>query len=119
MHEPYCVTYPERHTISCGKCREQHSSAEGVRKCHEGAEISSCAWLCRTGEYTEDGEQVVAECGADSWDTPRGWKCAAGHEHVNDETRTREGWDYACDEGEADQLRSYGVDAVSVRGDSI
>jgi hypothetical protein len=119
MNEIYCMTYPERHTIACGKCGERHSSAKGVAKCYAGAEITSCTFIVRLNEYSEDGERYVYECLADSWYTDRGWECANGHSDVRAEVRQQEGWDYAADEGEAYLLRLHGVNAVGMDGGSI
>ncbi|GIH86475.1 hypothetical protein [Planobispora rosea] len=80
--------------IKCGNCHRRHSSIAAVRACSQGSEISSCSWLVDTGHCTEDGEAVIVECGADSWTTDRGWRCATGHSHVPADIRYQEGWDY-------------------------
>lgn len=109
--------------IKCGKCGHRHSSVDGVRKCHQGIEIWQCQWLVSFG-WHEDYE-VILPCEADSWlifnedGSERGYECAAGHDHVYCEARHAEGWDYAADELEAEGLRRNGIDAVSMRGDSI
>lgn len=121
MEEAIFVGFSQdsRHAIRCTRCGGTHNSIEGTRACHEGKEIGSCEHQYYLREYTEDGLRMLEECGMDAWATGRGSTCAYGHEYVDMETRWREGWDYAADEGEAYLLRLYGRDAVSMRGDSI
>jgi hypothetical protein len=115
--------------ITCGHCKGQHESADIVRLCSQGLTFP-CTWMVAggysedgsrfvVGGRTEDGEQIIRDCGATSWETPRGWECEAGHSHVTAEVRHREGWDYATDADEAYGLRKYGVDAVAMDGSSI
>lgn len=124
------MTYPEEaiyvglspaseHKISCGKCQGHHNSAAGVRECYEGKEIGSCPHQYYLRERTEDGLKMIEECGMDSWETGRGSDCTYGHENVSMETQFAEGWRYADCPEEAANLRSMGIDAVSMRGDSI
>lgn len=110
---------PERHTINCANCKDSHNTPEGVRRCFAGDTVGTCSDLFPTGEFTEDGEQVVTSCVGDAFHDERGVTCTRGHSYVNTETRMHEGWDYAADAGEAELLRKYGRDAVSMRGDSI
>ena len=118
------------HTITCANHPEsdvevKHLTVEGVRQCHLNPESFTCTWLYERTDLIGDEEYGwepytrIVECGAVAWPTQRGWTCEAGHEHVTAEVRMTEGWDYASDPGEAEQLRRYGVDAVSMRGDSI
>lgn len=69
----------------------------------------TCEWLVATGKYNEDGESIIVECGAQARSTERGWSCVSGHSHVYPEYRAAEGWDYATDRGEADQLTKHGT----------
>lgn len=107
------------HTINCAHCKGTHQTAEGVRQCHQGREIDVCGHLYYTGEWTEDGERVVAECGTDAWWDERGSDCANGHFNASMETQYAEGWRYVDDEDEARQMRSLGLDAVAMNGGSI
>jgi hypothetical protein len=104
--------------IRCGHCKGTHATVDVVRVCSTGAEFWPCSWLIVVGR-DEDGEEIIRECGAESWDDDRGWQCAAGHSHVRDEVRVREGWDYASDAEEAFHLRRNGIDAVGPDGGSI
>jgi hypothetical protein len=87
-------------------------------------ETWACTWLVDHG-YTEDGDPILRDCGAPSRvlvtedGAERGYECDAGHSHVYAEHRANEGWDYADSPEEAARLRKNGVDAVSMRGDSI
>jgi hypothetical protein len=106
--------------IRCGGCQGRHDAVEAVRACCAGSEIWRCEWLVRAGR-TEDGDEIIRECGAESWEMPggRGYECACGHSHVNAEFRRAEGWDYASDAEEAWHMRKYGLDAVGPDGASI
>lgn len=101
----------------CGQCERRHHSAEVGRRCHAG-KTYPCGWQIQVG-LDEDGGAVIDECGAAAWDTERGWKCDAGHEHVTAEARWREGWDYAADPGEAMLLARAGVQPVAMDGGPI
>ena len=37
-----------------------------------------CDWLVSLG-YTEDGDPIIAECGAEVLDHGRSWSCEVGH----------------------------------------
>jgi hypothetical protein len=106
--------------VLCGRCHRRHNGVDAVRVCCAGQELWPCTWLVVRGR-DEDGQEIISECGADSWlmAAERGYECAKGHSHVNAEARAREGWDYAADELEAEGLRRNGVDAVAMNGGSI
>jgi hypothetical protein len=104
--------------IRCGHCGNRHDSVPAVRVCAAGGHIWPCGWLLVIGR-DEDGQEIIGECGAESYGDDRGYQCSAGHSHVYAEVRAAEGWDYASDPLEAEALRRNGVDAVSARGDSI
>lgn len=87
--------------IRCGHCGNTHQAVDVVRACHRGAQLFDCGWLVDTREYDEDGGQIIVECGADAWQTDRGWECANGHSHVYAEVAYQEGWAYVT-EDEAD-----------------
>ncbi len=93
-------------TIRCGKCHGRHHAPAQVRACY--AE-TGCSWLISVGR-DEDGGEVVIECGYPTTFDARGWRCEAGHEHVRDEVRSREGWAYAEDAAEARSLTKYGTE---------
>ena len=108
-------------TITCGKCRQTHTSVAVVKACFAGAEIAPCAWLVERvvgGYYVEyDGQDdwieaytSVEDCGAEAIYTDRGFECAAGHAHVTAEVRWQEGWDYAEDAEEAKRLSRAGTE---------
>jgi hypothetical protein len=107
------------HKISCGNCKGHHNSPQGVRKCFEGKEIGSCPDQYYLPGYTEDGLRMIEECAMDLWYDDRGSTCTNGHFNASMETQYREGWRYADCPEEAANLRSMGIDAVSMRGDSI
>lgn len=52
----------------------------------------------------EDGPRIE-DCGAPAVADARGFRCAAGHEHVNMEARANEGWDY-FDNDEIDAMKN-------------
>jgi hypothetical protein len=113
----------EMATITCGKCQTTHQSIDAVRACHDGATIATCGWLVEryqgwVDEETGEGESwlVTVDCGAECIYDERGYRCAAGHEHVNMETRHREQWDYAEDAGEAMNLMRAGVQPFTMDG---
>ena len=108
-------------TITCGKCRQTHTSVAVVKACFAGAEIAPCTWLVERlvgGYYVEyDGQDdwveaytSVEDCGAEAIYTDRGFECAAGHSHVSMYARQAEGWDYAEDEIEAGRMARAGVE---------
>lgn len=114
------------HTIICknhGTEDRRHGSAATVRACFDGAEIGTCGWLVRrTRSWVDDetgyGESwdVEEDCGAECVFDERGYRCAAGHEHVNMQTRATEGWDYAEEYGEAQALAFAGVEPRTMDG---
>lgn len=82
---------------------------------HDITETDTCSWQVRVsindlcpptcecegahGEmFAEARGEMTRECGAPMHFTDRGWHCDAGHEHVNMESRHREGWDYFDDD---------------------
>lgn len=119
-HEAYPVAEPTaaRRGIRCGHCKAAHANVDAVRACSTGSEFWACGWLVVVGR-NEDGEEIIRECGAESWSDDRGYQCAFGHSHVYAEVRGREGWDYASDAEEATHMRRNGLDAVGPDGGSI
>lgn len=120
------------HVIKCNSgwshrdARHDHQAVWEVRACFEAAHAEKagkpvwpCTWLIE-GRY-DDGSRFTYECGEPT--TLNGeegeYECAAGHSHVPAWVRADQGWDYAEDDEEAKRLRSVGIDAVSMRGDSI
>ena len=103
----------------------KHSSVEAVRRCH-AAETWSCTWLIEIpagyDAQVEDWVDAhVRECGGLSWylEDGRGYECEYGHDHVYDEIRAQEGWDYAADPEEAGLLAGRGVHPVAMDGTAI
>jgi hypothetical protein len=94
---------------------ESHETLDHVKECY--GLVTLCGWVYQNG-YDEDGP-AYRSCVGIVTETPRGWECSNGHEHVTAEVRYAEGWDYASDELEAAQLRKYGVQAVAMLGGSI
>ena len=110
--------------ILCGHCHDYHHSVAQVQVCgtsrytdpqtgHTHAPAWPCSWLM---EFA-DGESgwAVRECGHPAFHTERGHTCAAGHEHVCEEVRHAEGWDYA-DDDEAAALAAAGITPVGMDG---
>lgn len=117
--------------IKCGKCGERHGSAAAVAACYVGA-LFACHWMVeRPGRWVayvddETGEEVgdyieggIEDCGAEAIASERGWSCAAGHEHVNVQSRVAEGWDYAEEYGEARDLAFAGVEPRTMSGHAV
>lgn len=109
--------------IRCGHCEGTHHSVAQVQVCgtsrytgpdgvvHDPA--WACSWLI---EFTDgEGYPAVRECGHPAFHTARGSDCAAGHEHVRDEVRHAEGWEYA-DPDEAGALAAMGIKPVGMDG---
>lgn len=98
---------------------DKHHTVEGVRRCAattvEDPDTFPCTWSL---ERLVEGERYTYDCRAIAWDTGRGFACDAGHEHVNADTRRREGWEYAEDDGEAKNLAMAGIDPVGMDGGS-
>jgi hypothetical protein len=122
--EPEMLIYRTSSTgVRCGNRQAHldtfvyHADAAAVKACFLGD--GTCTWLSELPGYNEDGEKDIVECGAALHVTDRGWHCNNGHDHVTAEIRQAEAWDYASDEGEARELRRYGVDAVAMSGGSI
>jgi hypothetical protein len=110
-------------SITCGKCKKTHTAVGLVKACYQG-NTGLCGWQYNVPtHYSPEAEDFIdaytAECDALSWWDERGTYCEAGHEHVNAQARHDEGWDYAEDIDEATNLRKHGIQAVSMRGDSI
>lgn len=78
-------------------------------------DVWPCPWLIARGR-DEDGSPVITECGARARPTDTGWRCEAGHEHVEAEARSAQGWDYAADEGEAAGIACAGVEPRDMSG---
>ncbi|WP_433259269.1 hypothetical protein ACQPYK_49690 (plasmid) [Streptosporangium sp. CA-135522] len=102
--------------IKCGNCSNRHFSVTSVRMCYQYGGVLPCDWLIDTRRYTEDGEPIIVACGADAWTTDRGWRCAAGHEHVSAEVRDREGWDYVTEDEAEGFARNTGRVPVLMNG---
>lgn len=109
-------------SIKCGHCSRRHSSAATVQACAQG-NLFSCHWIVERYEGWVDEETgqteswlVNVECGAEAIGTERGWACAAGHEHVNAQTRMNERWDYAEDADEAMGMVRVGVQPFTMNG---
>lgn len=98
---------------------EYHRTVEGVRRCYNGTAFE-CTWAMEVP--TEDGP-VVRECydvtGAMAWETDRGWECESGHEHVRDDVRQREGWEYCEDRWDAENVMRGGRLPVAMNGGSF
>lgn len=110
--------------IRCGNREHQtetyHRDVATVRRCFSSETTWACSWLVPF-HYPEDGETYTRECGGLSWELPdgRGFECEHGHDHIYDEVRAVEGWDYAADPGEAGLLAGRGVAPVAMNGGSI
>lgn len=104
--------------IRCGSCKGRHGTVAGVRACHTGHEVGPCDWLVRRG-ISEDGEEIILECGADAWTTAREWACVHGHNHVSAQQRYEESWEYAHDHMEAENLARQGVHPMRMDGDNF
>lgn len=90
-------------SITCraqGTEKHTHFSVEAVRR-HFQEETQPCTWLVE--RPYDDGTTWIGDCGALSWLTHDGdgFECEVGHSHVGEETRLREGWEYAEDEFDA------------------
>lgn len=102
--------------FKCGNCKEKHLHAEDGRACYAGKSVpvvGPCTWLVE--DYGEDGP-FTRDCGAEAVYDERGFRCAAGHSHVNAEYRAREGWDYAHDPFEARNLMKAGTFPMTMDG---
>lgn len=108
--------------------KHSHQHVDEVRACYKamhdtkaGIQVWPCSWLLE-GRY-DDGSIYTYECLAPARFTPeRGegaFECSNGHDFIPPQVRYAEGWDYAEDAEEAAHLRKHGIDAVSMRGDSI
>lgn len=110
--------------IRCGNRRHEtvthHRDVATVRRCFSDTETWDCSWLVPF-HYPEDGETGSRECGGLSWYLPdgRGYECENGHDHIYDEVRAAEGWDYAADPDEAGLLAGVGVRPVAMNGGPI
>lgn len=113
------------HRIRCANHDETttHASVAAVAACHAGAEVGPCGWLVERIHVNYDPEggggegwTVTEDCGAEAIFDARGYRCAAGHEHVTMEARNAEGWDYAEEYGEARDLAMAGVEPRTMSG---
>ncbi len=127
-------TTTDTHRIRCANCDGAHTSVAAIAACHLGA-LTTCGWLVEhpgrwvdaewtnhdgtteaTSDYIEGG---LADCGAETIHTARGWTCAHGHEHVNIDTRLAEGWDHAEDYDEALGMARAGVEPRTMSGHTV
>jgi hypothetical protein len=102
--------------IRCGHCGGRHCEVATVRACAQG-KVFVCDWLVErpSGEWN-DFEPIIEHCGASAVITDRGFYCEAGHEHVDQQARMAEGWDYAEDAGEAETMARAGVEPHDMQG---
>ncbi len=102
--------------IRCGHCKGTHREVATVKACGQG-NVFACGWLVErpTGEWNDFRPEIV-ECGASAVEDERGFTCEAGHAHVDAQTRAAEGWDYAEDAGEAENLAKAGVEPFDMQG---
>ena len=108
--------FPIPHAIVCRSgwegCHGEHEKAWQVKECYEAKAAGHhvCGWGIQI--YTEDGP-ATGFCERPAWTLPgddNSFECAGGHSHISQETRIREGWDYAGDQGEAELLARAGVE---------
>lgn len=109
---------PVYHVIKCASgwegCNGSHEKVWQVKECFVAAQAGHfpCDWLVEF-RY-DDGSRGTRSCGRPAWPHPDdvhgGFQCAGGHEHISQETRIAEGWEYAEDEGEALALAKAGVE---------
>jgi len=113
------------HEIRCGnrtahrsELPEYHRTVEGVRRCFAGTAFR-CDWNIEVP--SEDGP-VIRECydvtGAVAWTTDRGWECESGHEHVTQEARWAEGWEYCENDDDVKRVAAAGLLPVGMDGGS-
>lgn len=113
------------HEIRCGNRKahrselpEYHRTVEGVKRCHAGT-AGPCDWGVMV--TTEDGpaeRSCYDETGAMGWENARGWECESGHEHVRDEVRAAEGWEYCEDDWDVKAVMAGGRLPVGMDGGS-
>jgi hypothetical protein len=99
---------------TCLACKPDFGQPRGSHRerCVQ-ANTFPCSWYVL--DYNEDGP-YERPCNAAARETEHGFKCEAGHEHVNAQTRYDEGWDYAEDAEEARYLARNGVMPVQMDG---
>jgi hypothetical protein len=102
-----------------GGCPGWHNTAAEVKACFEAKKDGAwpCSWVVQS-RY-DDGSYFYHDCGAPTryTDEARGiYECDRGHDHVPAEVRQAEGWDYAADQGEAEQLTRNGVRPMQMDG---
>jgi hypothetical protein len=113
------------HEIRCGNrtghlstLPEYHRTVEGVKRCYANTAFP-CNW--NVSVPTEDGP-VIRECydvsGAMAWENARGWECESGHEHVRDDVRRVEGWEYCEDDWDVKAVMAGGRVPVGMDGGS-
>jgi len=114
------------HEIRCGNrtahasgLPEYHRTVEGVRRCYDGT-AAPCNWMVETRDC--DGGPCIVDCyiltGAMCWDNPRGWECESGHEHVREEVRMAEGWEYCENDDDVKRVAAGGRVPVGMDGGS-
>jgi hypothetical protein len=100
-------------------CPGEHATAYEVFCCYVTAGkiegVFPCSWLMEVPG--EDGPYHV-ECGAPSrmYSDGTGYSCALGHSHTDAQARQAQGWDYAADAGEAEQLARAFVEPRTMTG---
>lgn len=88
LYNRYMTSTP---SITCGKCKNTHSSVAAVKACHDnGGGLEDeflCPWLVETTTYCGDDEfgyepyTRTVDCGAPAFGFDWGWTCTAGHRH--------------------------------------
>ena len=109
--------YDIPHHIVCKSgwegCFGGHEKIWQVKECFEAKRAGDfpCNWLV---EFSyDDGSRGTRDCGRPARILPgdgNSFECNGGHEHISQERRIEEGWEYAEDEGEARNLVFAGVE---------
>lgn len=98
--------------FKCGKCGDKHLHAADGRACYAGKSVpvvAPCTWLVPRKyldfDYVEQTLEV--ECGAEAVYDDEGFRCAAGHSHINAEIMAQRGQVYVDSPEEAYVLGYY------------
>jgi len=100
-------------TCAVGGEKHTHVTVEAVKRHYLDTDNTGICGDLYMGHYIDaDGfaESAVMECPGLRWVTERGSECEYGHEHTDQETRQREGWDYAEDAFDAAVIGRGGRD---------